>query len=228
MALLLPMRRVCSGALMPLLALPPACRLPACRCPAPRCRPAAVHSKLTSTLPQPQPTTSPLYPALPAQAATCASVTCWSTTRCLGSWRCGGAPPRRRACCWASSPRTTAWWRQRTSERCCAGVGVCPTFPRSPAEPRSPLPLAHPCHPPVISHPFAPPPTLRCAICMDNWEVPTVTPCGHWYCRECILGVLAAQPRCPLCRRDIGVHQVRRLLGGCGGGGSRGGCSARL
>ena len=49
---------------------------------------------------------------------------------------------------------------------------------------------------------------------MDQFELPAVTPCGHWFCRECILGVLAAQPRCPLCRRDIGVHQVRRRGGG--------------
>ena len=50
----------------------------------------------------------------------------------------------------------------------------------------------------------------------DVLEAPTATPCMHWFCRECLLGVLAVQPRCPMCRRDITVHQARGRKGAVG------------
>ena len=46
---------------------------------------------------------------------------------------------------------------------------------------------------------------MRCAVCLDSFEEPVVTPCAHTFCRECILsclGSLAAAP-CPVCREAV-------------------------
>eukprot|EP00955_Chlamydomonas_euryale_P004653 49837-Chlamydomonas_euryale.AAC.1 len=34
-------------------------------------------------------------------------------------------------------------------------------------------------------------PEADCSICLDSMEHPVVTPCTHWFCRECISGWLA-------------------------------------
>eukprot|EP00887_Chlorella_sp_A99_P003475 scaffold7.g3475.t1 len=52
-------------------------------------------------------------------------------------------------------------------------------------------------------------PEDECAICIDSFEVPVVTPCSHWFCRECIVGVLQANSKCPLCRAVLAANQLR-------------------
>jgi len=37
------------------------------------------------------------------------------------------------------------------------------------------------------------------------------TPCGHLYCRECILGALSVKPECPHCRSEVREQNLTRL-----------------
>ncbi|KAI7843193.1 hypothetical protein COHA_003176 [Chlorella ohadii] len=53
-------------------------------------------------------------------------------------------------------------------------------------------------------------PDEECSICLDVLENPTVTACMHWFCRECILGVLGMNAKCPLCRRELAMNQLRQ------------------
>ena len=45
--------------------------------------------------------------------------------------------------------------------------------------------------------------TTTCCICMDTIERPTITPCLHIYCHECISQQLNHQRKCPMCRKSI-------------------------
>ena len=42
-----------------------------------------------------------------------------------------------------------------------------------------------------------------CVICMDTFDNPTLTPCGHIYCLECIQLALNNSNKCPQCRKPI-------------------------
>ncbi|KAK9827580.1 hypothetical protein WJX81_000554 [Elliptochloris bilobata] len=44
-------------------------------------------------------------------------------------------------------------------------------------------------------------PDEDCAVCLNPYERPTKTVCNHWFCMDCILGVISRQAKCPLCRR---------------------------
>ncbi|GIL56371.1 hypothetical protein Vafri_11730 [Volvox africanus] len=52
----------------------------------------------------------------------------------------------------------------------------------------------------------------ECPICVDGLDQPSVTPCNHWFCRECIVGWIAASAHhnCPTCRQPIAVTNLRR------------------
>ncbi|GIL83947.1 hypothetical protein Vretimale_10963 [Volvox reticuliferus] len=52
----------------------------------------------------------------------------------------------------------------------------------------------------------------ECPICVDGLDQPAVTPCNHWFCRECITGWIAASAHhnCPTCRQPIAVESLRR------------------
>ncbi|KAL2309365.1 hypothetical protein Nmel_005561 [Mimus melanotis] len=44
----------------------------------------------------------------------------------------------------------------------------------------------------------------NCAICQDTWDdMASALPCGHLFCRGCILQWAQTNPSCPLCRRAI-------------------------
>ena len=42
-----------------------------------------------------------------------------------------------------------------------------------------------------------------CVICYEPHVDPSVTPCGHWFCRECISTALRRRSTCPMCRRPV-------------------------
>lgn len=51
---------------------------------------------------------------------------------------------------------------------------------------------------------------MECSICLDMMENPVVTPCSHWFCRECITSWLDQKDTCSLCRTKITVGKLRR------------------
>ena len=64
---------------------------------------------------------------------------------------------------------------------------------------------------------------FECAICFDQVQSPLVTPCGHWFCMECILEALHVKKTCPLCRGNVTPLKLCRpmcLAGADGAGGS--------
>lgn len=46
---------------------------------------------------------------------------------------------------------------------------------------------------------------LTCSICLDLFNQPVSTPCGHNFCQACIGGYWASSPisTCPLCKRQF-------------------------
>lgn len=51
----------------------------------------------------------------------------------------------------------------------------------------------------------------RCPICFDALQNPSVTLCGHVYCRECITTVARSTKQCPICRKKLtnkGFHPL--------------------
>jgi superfamily II DNA or RNA helicase len=45
--------------------------------------------------------------------------------------------------------------------------------------------------------------TTTCSICFDELERPTITPCSHLFCNECITLALQHKRQCPLCRTQV-------------------------
>eukprot|EP00962_Isochrysis_galbana_P053443 scaffold24886_cov157-Isochrysis_galbana.AAC.1 len=54
----------------------------------------------------------------------------------------------------------------------------------------------------------------QCTVCLDLLFEPSTTACGHTFCRPCLLRATAANPSCPLCRKNLGllVPSVNSLL----------------
>ncbi|MDA7839067.1 DEAD/DEAH box helicase [bacterium] len=52
-----------------------------------------------------------------------------------------------------------------------------------------------------------------CSICMDAMDRPTLTPCNHMFCFDCIQASYQhdSSRRCPLCRASVGVEPLREL-----------------
>jgi len=52
---------------------------------------------------------------------------------------------------------------------------------------------------------------MQCSVCLDAPDTPTRTPCGHWFCRECIVGALerASGACCPMCRAAVDVSTLQ-------------------
>jgi len=44
---------------------------------------------------------------------------------------------------------------------------------------------------------------LTCAICLNQASFPTLTPCGHLFCANCIATYFATTTKCPLCRAEL-------------------------
>lgn len=49
-----------------------------------------------------------------------------------------------------------------------------------------------------------------CPICMNVYDMPTMTTCNHWYCSDCIATALVRTgAKCPMCRRPQQQSQLR-------------------
>lgn len=44
---------------------------------------------------------------------------------------------------------------------------------------------------------------LECAICCTRFTTPTTTPCGHTFCKKCLVRSLDHQHACPICRDSL-------------------------
>jgi hypothetical protein len=62
-----------------------------------------------------------------------------------------------------------------TAHRTLHTANCTPTAPRAPGMPSAGV---------------AAPNDAECVVCLDVLEVPVVTPCSHWFCRECIISCL--------------------------------------
>ena len=51
---------------------------------------------------------------------------------------------------------------------------------------------------------------LRCPICWDSVSNPTLTPCGHRFCGNCIRTALGIKLECPTCRQPVSSHRALR------------------
>jgi hypothetical protein len=55
-----------------------------------------------------------------------------------------------------------------------------------------------------------------CTICLEVMESPSITPCGHMFCKDCIyahlyeLQVAGKPPFCPLCR--VGIEDLSQIM----------------
>jgi hypothetical protein len=49
-----------------------------------------------------------------------------------------------------------------------------------------------------------------CPICLDDFDAPVLTPCGHRFCEACIKAALQQKKECPSCRSMISSHRSLR------------------
>ncbi|KAG9447905.1 hypothetical protein H6P81_014033 [Aristolochia fimbriata] len=64
-----------------------------------------------------------------------------------------------------------------------------------------------------FQHPPNPPkePVFTCAICIGPLVEEHTTICGHIFCKKCIKAAIAAQKKCPTCRRNLRVNNIHRV-----------------
>ncbi|GMI69226.1 SUMO-targeted ubiquitin E3 ligase 1 [Hibiscus trionum] len=65
-----------------------------------------------------------------------------------------------------------------------------------------------------IIKPQPPPrePTFNCPICMGSFTEEMSTRCGHIFCKACIKAAIAAQGKCPTCRKRVTVRELIRVF----------------
>ena len=51
---------------------------------------------------------------------------------------------------------------------------------------------------------------LKCSICLDTFNAPVITKCGHQFCEDCIRAALQFKKECPQCREPISSHRDLR------------------
>ena len=42
-----------------------------------------------------------------------------------------------------------------------------------------------------------------CTVCLCKLTVPTITKCGHTFCKECIAEVINIKHKCPMCNAAL-------------------------
>ena len=47
-----------------------------------------------------------------------------------------------------------------------------------------------------------------CVICLDAFDQPVITACGHMFCRECMMEHLSGKTDCPQCREPLTVDDL--------------------
>lgn len=55
-------------------------------------------------------------------------------------------------------------------------------------------------------------PTFTCPICMGPLVEEMSTKCGHIFCKTCIRSAIAAQAKCPTCRKKVTVKELIRVF----------------
>ncbi|CDP03899.1 unnamed protein product [Coffea canephora] len=68
----------------------------------------------------------------------------------------------------------------------------------------------------MVSQPLPPPPppkepTFNCPVCMGPLVEEMSTKCGHIFCKACIKSAIAAQNKCPTCRRKVTTKDIIRV-----------------
>lgn len=53
--------------------------------------------------------------------------------------------------------------------------------------------------------------TFNCPVCMGQLVEETSTKCGHIFCKACIKAAIAAQSKCPTCRRKTTARDLIRI-----------------
>ncbi|CAD2218835.1 Zinc finger, C3HC4 type (RING finger)/Ring finger domain/zinc-RING finger domain/RING-type zinc-finger/Prokaryotic RING finger family 4/Helicase conserved C-terminal domain containing protein, putative [Angomonas deanei] len=48
----------------------------------------------------------------------------------------------------------------------------------------------------------------ECIICLEKITIPSILPCGHLFCENCITHAVEAQKRCPLCKRTTKKSEI--------------------
>ncbi|KAL8529178.1 hypothetical protein ACS0TY_006580 [Phlomoides rotata] len=67
--------------------------------------------------------------------------------------------------------------------------------------------------PPPPPAPPSPPkaPVFSCPVCMSQLVEETSTKCGHIFCKQCIKAAIAAQTKCPTCRKRTTNKDIFRI-----------------
>ncbi|KAJ8428499.1 hypothetical protein Cgig2_029952 [Carnegiea gigantea] len=63
----------------------------------------------------------------------------------------------------------------------------------------------------VAPPPPPPEPTFSCPVCMGPLVEEMSTKCGHIFCKACIKQAIAAQGKCPTCRRRVTMKDTIRI-----------------
>lgn len=52
---------------------------------------------------------------------------------------------------------------------------------------------------------------LQCPICLETYNQPTSTNCGHIFCTSCITRCISKTKKCPICKKDQTRENLRRI-----------------
>ena len=50
-----------------------------------------------------------------------------------------------------------------------------------------------------------------CSICLENFDTPVMTHCGHLFCKSCISRSLTVKNKCPMCKTPLKINEIYSL-----------------